>query len=125
MQLADYIEERLELDQPINLHLTGCHHSCAQHYIGDIGFQATGVDDGDDVVEGYHIVVGGGYGSRQQIGRELFPSVRVDEIPPLVVRLLDAYHHHRESREETFCDFAKRHTVEELRDYAGSPTFVP
>ena len=25
------------LDTPVNIHLTGCHHSCAQHYIGDIG----------------------------------------------------------------------------------------
>ena len=28
---------RVALDTPVNIHLTGCHHSCAQHYIGDIG----------------------------------------------------------------------------------------
>ena len=28
------------LDGPVNIHLTGCHHSCAQHYIGDIGLIA-------------------------------------------------------------------------------------
>ena len=26
--------------RPVNIHLTGCHHSCAQHYIGDIGLLA-------------------------------------------------------------------------------------
>src|SRR5206468_7442342 len=41
MQIAAYLESKLELDQPINIHLTGCHHSCAQHYIGDIGLIAT------------------------------------------------------------------------------------
>jgi ferredoxin-nitrite reductase len=39
--LADYLEKRVELDQPINIHLTGCPHSCAQHYMGDIGLLGT------------------------------------------------------------------------------------
>ena len=25
------------MDTPLHIHVTGCHHSCAQHYIGDIG----------------------------------------------------------------------------------------
>ncbi|MGZ8901825.1 MAG: NirA family protein, partial [Limisphaerales bacterium] len=36
-EIADYLEKKLSLDQPINIHLTGCPYSCAQHYIGDIG----------------------------------------------------------------------------------------
>jgi ferredoxin-nitrite reductase len=36
-QIADYLEPLVMIDQPINIHLTGCPHSCAQHYIGDIG----------------------------------------------------------------------------------------
>ena len=43
---------------PLNIHLTGCHHSCAQHYIGDIGLIAAKVDVDEDVdtIEGYHLV---------------------------------------------------------------------
>jgi len=37
LELADYLEKRVDLDQPINIHLTGCPNSCAQHYMGDIG----------------------------------------------------------------------------------------
>ena len=37
LPIADYLDSRLALDVPLNIHLTGCHHSCAQHYIGDIG----------------------------------------------------------------------------------------
>ncbi len=48
--LADLLDERFPiLDQPINLHVTGCHHSCAQHYIGDLGLM--GVKVGGE--EGY------------------------------------------------------------------------
>ncbi len=37
LMIAEHVEARLALDVPVNIHLTGCHHSCAQHYIGDIG----------------------------------------------------------------------------------------
>ena len=38
--IARWCEARVALDAPVNIHLTGCHHSCAQHYIGDIGLLA-------------------------------------------------------------------------------------
>src|SRR5262249_19757156 len=51
-EIARWCEARVALDSPVNIHLTGCHHSCAQHYIGDIGLIACKVatsDDGDTV----------------------------------------------------------------------------
>ena len=74
LAIADYLDTRLELDVPINIHVTGCPNSCAQHYIGDIGLLGTEVEAGDDLVEGYHIFLGGGYGPDRDNGRELaFP----------------------------------------------------
>jgi ferredoxin-nitrite reductase len=43
VELADFLERHVQLDQPVNIHLTGCPNSCAQHYIGDIGLLATQV----------------------------------------------------------------------------------
>ena len=51
-EIADHVDARLSLDAPVNVHLTGCHHSCAQHYIGDIGLMGVKVainDEGDQV----------------------------------------------------------------------------
>jgi len=47
--IARWCEARVELDGPVNIHLTGCHHSCAQHYIGDIGMIACRVPASDEV----------------------------------------------------------------------------
>ncbi|MEO8271772.1 MAG: NirA family protein [Aureliella sp.] len=44
LQIAERVEQHVELDQPVNIHVTGCHHSCAQHYIGDIGLIAAKVE---------------------------------------------------------------------------------
>ena len=48
-EIARWCEARVELDGPVNIHLTGCHHSCAQHYIGDIGLLACKVQTSEEV----------------------------------------------------------------------------
>jgi ferredoxin-nitrite reductase len=121
MYLASYLEERLELDQPINIHLTGCHHSCAQHYIGDIGLLATKVEVGEEMVEGYHLHVGGGWADQQGIARELRAAVPFEELPPLVERLVAAYLELRTSREESFADFVRQRELPELQEYLAAP----
>ncbi|WP_421996146.1 NirA family protein [Reyranella sp.] len=119
LRLADHLEARLDVDLPINIHLTGCHHSCAQHHVGDIGLLACKVDQGEDSVEGYHVYVGGGAAStaEQAMAREYAQSVPFDALPPLVERLLAAWLAHRETR-ESFFDFSRRHEIAALRALA-------
>ena len=71
--IGDWCEKRVEIDTPLNIHLTGCHHSCAQHYISDIGLIAAKVPVGeeDDTVEGYHLFAGGGFGPNADCGEEV------------------------------------------------------
>ena len=114
MILARYLDDNIDLDQPLNIHVTGCHHSCAQHYIGDIGLMGTAVTQGEDMVDGYHIVIGGGYGSRGRMGRQLFDSVAFDDVPPLLHRILASYLDKRETPTESFVDFASRCSDQEL-----------
>ena len=110
------------MDAPVNVHLTGCHHSCAQHYIGDIGLLAARVDAGDDeTVEGYHVLVGGGYGAQQKLAREVFQNVKASDIPEVVARMLAAWMARRSSPEESFFDFANRHEPEQLQALFGPP----
>ncbi len=119
MQIADYVEERLELDVPVNIHVTGCHHTCAQHYIGDIGLISANVEDPEDpdeTVEGYHLVVGGGYGNRRGIGRELIEGIPARDVPVRVASLLQAYLDNRESPDEPFVDFTRRTEDDALRE---------
>ncbi len=122
MIIADYLESRVTLDQPVNIHLTGCPHSCAQHFVGDIGL--LGVKVGDDMVEGYTIVIGGGAGADRRIGREIFAQVPMAEVPPRVEAMLKAYLAHRQG-DESFLDFTTRHSIAELTAlFAKTPEMV-
>ncbi len=107
MILAEYLEERFELDQPINIHFTGCHHSCAQHAIGDLGLIATKVEAGEEMLEGYHILVGGRTGIDFAIGKKLFESVVFSDVPAAIESILDHYVKNKHSQ-ESFADFAQR-----------------
>lgn len=114
VQLAKYLEEEIELDQPINIHLTGCHHSCAQHYIGDIGLVGAKVKVGDESVEGYCVVLGGGVDDNQAIAHEVFGGTAFEDLKPLLLNVLKTYQAKREGQ-ETFWQFTRRHTAEELK----------
>jgi ferredoxin-nitrite reductase len=118
--IGDWCETRVEIDTPLNIHLTGCHHSCAQHYISDIGLIAAKVPGAteDDTVEGYHVFAGGGFGPHADIGQEVFRDVKAEDAPQTVERLLKAYLTHRASADETFLSFARRHDGQSLRKLA-------
>ena len=116
-EIAAHCESAAPIDTPINIHLTGCHHSCAQHYIGDIGLIGARVpiNDEGDTVEGYHILVGGGFAEDARIASELQQNVKAEEAPEAVAKILRAYRMNRTSADETFVDFARRHDIETLR----------
>ena len=120
LRLADYLEARLAVDLPINIHLTGCHHSCAQHYVGDIGLLACKVSRGEESVEGYHVHIGGGAAStaEQAMAREYARDVAFDELPAMLEKLLGAWLAHRNPA-ETFFEFCRRHEIETLSELAG------
>ena len=116
--IAAFVEPRLALDSPINIHLTGCHHSCAQHYIGDIGLIACKIPaapDSDETIDGFHIHVGGGFGRDAGIAREFMQNVPVEDCPPAILKILKTYVAHRAGTDETFVAFAKRHDIAALQ----------
>jgi ferredoxin-nitrite reductase len=114
LEIADHLDARINLDQPLNIHLTGCPNSCAQHYVGDIGLLAAKVDMGGDLeVEGYHLIAGGGSGAELALGREICRDIPADDLPRRLEKGLRAYLAQRRPN-ESFHAFANRHSTEGL-----------
>jgi ferredoxin-nitrite reductase len=110
VELANFLDARFQIAQSVNLHVTGCPHSCAQHYIGDIGLLGTKVMG----AEGYQVFIGGGADNEQGLARELVSSIQFSELPRFLEALFEAYVDRR-SHEESFLDFSRRHSIDELR----------
>lgn len=114
--LGEHLASKMILDQPINIHFTGCQNSCAQHYIGDIGLMGTPVKNTEGkTIDGFNIVLGGGVDDTQAIAKEVWKSVPAEEVPALLEQLLVNYLRDR-SEGETFIHFTNRHTPEQLID---------
>jgi ferredoxin-nitrite reductase len=119
LALMQHLDEHVKLDLPINIHLTGCPNSCAQHFAADIGLLGAQVAQGDGSIEGYHVYVGGAVEHERGLGREFAKNVPFADVPPLLQRLLIGYVAQRDTG-ETFVAFARRHDVAALRALAGA-----
>jgi ferredoxin-nitrite reductase len=111
----EYLDTRVKLDRPVTIHFTGCAHSCAQHFMGDIGMLSTKIGTGPAAEEGYHITVGGGFGENRAVGRQIFSGVSARSLPRTLETMLKAYLANR-TGDETFHAFCNRHTVGRLQE---------
>jgi sulfite reductase beta subunit-like hemoprotein/molybdopterin converting factor small subunit len=101
------------------IHMDGCPHACAQHWIGEIGLQGTTtrVEGSAERVEAYDLTVGGGLGTRTAIGRRLLRRVPSSELNGILDRLVGAWLAERNDRGDmtfTLGDFCNAHTDDEL-----------
>ena len=110
LEIARSLDALYEIEQPVNLHVTGCPNSCAQHYIGDVGLMGVKVDGG----EGYQVNLGGGSDNEQGLARELFPAMPYSDVLPALQNLFGVFQSQR-SEGESFLGFARRHALEDLR----------
>jgi ferredoxin-nitrite reductase len=115
--MMDYLDKRVKLDRPVNIHFTGCAHSCAQHFMGDIGLLGTKAKG--ESGEGYHITVGGGFGENRMVGRQIFSAVPFESLGTTLEVMLKTYLAKR-IPEESFHDFCNRHTVGQLQELFSS-----
>jgi ferredoxin-nitrite reductase len=118
--LIERLDERFGADiADLRLQLDGCPHSCAQHWVGDLGFQGTTArDDAGARRQAYDIFVRGSLGPNASIGRPLLRRVPTDELDVAVEGLVAGWLDGR-AEGETFPQFARRLSDEELGVLAG------
>ncbi len=122
--MAEFLDGEITVDQPVNIHITGCHNSCAQHYIGDIGLIGSKVERGEDMVEGYDLHLGGGAGVEQAVGRKIREKVAADEVQPVVLGLLRSWQATRDGT-QSFQEWTRARDDEELAALAGGDGPLP
>jgi ferredoxin-nitrite reductase len=118
--LVGHLEERFGDDiAGLRLHLDGCPHACAQHWVGDIGFQGTTVrDEAGKRRQAYDVYLRGGLGPHAAIARPVFRRVPTEELDETVDRLVGGWLAAR-AVDEGFREFCDRTSDEELGVLAG------
>jgi sulfite reductase beta subunit-like hemoprotein len=103
----------------LRLHLDGCPHSCAQHWVADLGFQGTTARDAEGARrQAYDVFLRGGLGPDAAIARPLFRRVPTEALDDAVTGLVGGWLEGRHEG-ETFAAFSTRLSDEELGTLAG------
>ncbi|MEM7542538.1 MAG: NirA family protein [Pseudomonadota bacterium] len=118
--LVRHLEQCFTLDRPINIHLTGCPNSCAQHYIGDIGLVGATLQDGR---EGYHLVLGGGSDHDKGIGRPVCGPIPAEDVNAVVEQIVGNYLARRKDG-QSFLEFVRDVADADLLELADMQTLA-
>jgi ferredoxin-nitrite reductase len=110
LALADYLESQFQLDQPLNIHVSGCDKSCAQHYQADIALW--GCPKTGDRLPGYRLCVSGG---AERFGRELTDYLAPGDVKRSIESLIRTYREQRASPQESFRTFTDRQSLFQLQ----------
>jgi ferredoxin-nitrite reductase len=103
----------------LRLHLDGCPHACAQHWVGDLGFQGTTVRDATGRRrQAYDVYLRGGLDRPAAIARAVFRRVPTEELDDVVVGLVRGWVAGRRA-DETFRAYCDRRSDDELAALAG------
>jgi sulfite reductase beta subunit-like hemoprotein len=118
--LIEHLEERFGTAVAgLRMHLDGCPHACAHHWVGDLGFQGTTARDEEGRRrQAYDVFLRGGLGPDAAIARPVFRRVPTEELNAAVEGLVGGWLGAR-LPDESFRAFTDRLSNDELGLLAG------
>lgn len=120
VELNSYLENALDMDDPLRISLTGCPNSCGQHHICDVGLEGSTTTIDGVKRETFQVFLGGGVGEHETFGRRIGARIPSEDLAKSMERLFTTYKRDRKEG-ETFQQFCLRHTNEELVQYLAKP----
>ncbi len=107
----------------VNVKISGCHNSCAQHHIATIGFHGVGKRVGEHVAPVYELHLGGGVNGTAAIGQMII-KLPAKNAPAAVSHLLDLYRRERQQGER-FQAFLSRTGKTKLKEELIPFSIIP
>lgn len=121
-KILKFLEEECQIDSPIMVSVTGCPNSCGQYQIADIGLMGVVCNfRGQRGTEAYNILLGGALGSEAGFAQLTLKKVPADFVQVAIKQIVDAYKANRTDENETFREFVRRHTPEQLGEWLKIP----
>jgi ferredoxin-nitrite reductase len=113
--IANYLDEHVQLDTPIRLHVNGCPNSCGQQQIADIGLQGSLMKTENGMIEAFDLSVGGTLGPGATFNTKLKGRIPADQVASVLAQLLTFYKEKREEG-EPFHAYVKRVGVQTIQE---------
>ncbi|WP_139491643.1 nitrite/sulfite reductase [Brevibacillus dissolubilis] len=91
VSVANWLDENVELDTPVRIHVNGCPNSCGQRQIADIGLQGALVKTENGMIDAFDLHIGGSLGPDAAFNQKLKGRVPGDRIAPVIGNLIEYY----------------------------------
>lgn len=95
IDIANALDEIVEVDRDVRVHWTGCPNSCAQVQVADIGLMGSAARKDGKAVEGVKIFLGGKIGEETELGAFVggkpVPAAKEDLVPILVDLIVERF----------------------------------
>ncbi len=118
--IVNYLEARFNhniLDKAgFQIHVSGCPNNCCATKIAGLGLEGVLVKNGDGAKQCYDILLGGGFGKHMRSAKFTESKVPAEELKYKIETLLNNYWKEKHAY-ESFVEFCKRHTKDELQSY--------
>lgn len=107
----------------VDVKISGCHNSCAQHHISTIGLHGVGKRLGEHVAPHYELHLGGSVNGTAKIG-QMTVKLPAKSVPAAITHLIDVYRRDRLAN-EGLPGFIARVGKNKLKDELIPYTIVP
>jgi len=115
LKLSKFIDDRLKLDLPINIKISGCPNSCGHTLVADIGIRGALVKENDITYEGFDVFLGGKLGEDAAFGKRLNLRFKEDDLIKAIHSFIEYYLNNRKDN-ETFNKFLNRVGLESFEN---------
>lgn len=114
-KIIEYLNEKIELDTPIRIHLTGCPNSCGQKQIADISLQGAKIKTEEGTEDAFTLWVGGTLNGTGKFSESLDCRIKATEVH-LVIEKIILYYKNNRNPGEQFHEFVNRVGIEEIKN---------
>lgn len=111
--LAEYLENALDMDDPVRISVTGCPNACGQHHISDVGLEGCLTTINGSKRESFQVLLGGGVGKDETMARRIGLQIPAERLAESLTQLFRRYKENR-FEGETFQEFCLRHNDRQL-----------
>lgn len=114
-EIISYLTDKIELDMPIRIHITGCPNSCGQKQIADISLQGAKVKTEGGFEDAFTVWIGGTLNAEGKFAENLNYRVKAEDAH-LVLEKIICYYKENHRKKETFYNFVNRVGLEALKN---------
>ncbi|MGL4820777.1 MAG: nitrite/sulfite reductase, partial [Bacilli bacterium] len=105
---AVFLDESLDLDVPVRMHMVGCPNSCGQRQIADVGLQGVKMRGANrEMVEAFELYVGGTLEGDGIFNTKLKGKIPQDELANVLLAFFTYFKETKEAK-EPFYDWVQR-----------------